>query len=185
QQRRGQLEQTGKPDHRAQRETAEQRLREDTEQEKINRQRDGNGDGVAEPTQTQDELVRQNDEGSDIRGISYEQDGDEQSVGLLEHFLQSACPPIAALGAMAQPDRIERKQPRFDSGKEKGDNPAKCDQEPDHGSSPLPLSQSVHTVFSRSNSSIRRRLTRRTVIFKRGVSNSVPTSGTRPSWLKT
>src|SRR5258708_16372479 len=86
---------------------------------------------------------------------------------------------------MPQPDRIECEQTRFDSGKEKGNDPAECDQEPDHGSSPLSLSQSVHTVFSRSNSSIRRRLTRRTVIFKRGVSNSVPTSGTRPTWEKT
>ena len=83
----GQLEQTGKPDHRAQWETAEQRLRQDAEEEKINRQRDGNGNWVAKPAQTQDKLVRQNDEGSDIRGIGYEQDGDEQSVGLLEHFL--------------------------------------------------------------------------------------------------
>src|SRR2546423_9296700 len=85
---------------------------------------------------------------------------------------------------MPQPDRIECEQTRFDSGKEKGNDPAECDQEPDHGSSPLPLSHSVHTAFSRSNPSIRRRSTRRTVIFKRGVSNPVPTSGTRPSWLK-
>src|SRR5437763_6838879 len=86
---------------------------------------------------------------------------------------------------MPQPDGIEREQTRFDSGKEKGNDPAECDQEPDHGSSPLSLSQSVHTVFSRSNSSIRGRLTRRTVIFKRRVSNYVPTSGKQTSWLNT
>ena len=83
----GQLEQTGKPDNRAQWETTEQRLRQDAEDKKINRQRDGNGGWVAKPAQTRDEFVCQNDKGSDIGGIRPEQNGDQQSVGLLEHFL--------------------------------------------------------------------------------------------------
>jgi hypothetical protein len=63
--------------------------------------------------------VGQDNEGGDIRGIGHEQDGDEQLVGPLEHFLQPPRTSITALGAMPQPYRIEREKARFDSGEEK------------------------------------------------------------------
>jgi hypothetical protein len=44
--------------------------------------------------------VGQNDQRDDIGGIRHEQDGYEQSLGLLEHFLQPLRCAIAAFGAM-------------------------------------------------------------------------------------
>jgi hypothetical protein len=44
--------------------------------------------------------VGQNDQRDDIGSIRHEQDGYEQSFGLLEHFLQPSRSAIAALSLM-------------------------------------------------------------------------------------
>src|SRR5438309_6531850 len=156
-----------------------------SQKQKINRQCNQDRHRISDRTQGDDELTRQNDQCDNVSRIGRQEDRNEQSFRVLQHFLQPLRGSITAFCPVSQSHRVEREQTGFNPGEEKRDQPAGEEENDLHGRAPFAPSPPTQTVFSISNSSIRRRLTRRTVIFSRGVSSCVPTSGKCPSWLKT
>src|SRR6267143_5811958 len=159
------IQQTRKANNGAEWKPTEQRFRQNTEKQEINRQCNQDRERVSNHAEGEDKFARQNDQRDNVSGIGRQQDRDEQSFRALEHFLQSVCCWIIAFCPVSQPHRVEGQQTGFNPGEEKRNQPACEKKDQLQGSSPFAPSLLVQTVFSTSNSSIRRRLTRRTVIF--------------------
>src|SRR5439155_7687586 len=147
-------------------ETAEERFRENAQNEKINRQGDDDGPDVAGNSQPRDEHRCQQKQAENVYEIRHQQDGDQEALRLFREAVEPDRRGEVLFYLMPKADRINREQASFDPGKEKRDRPKQENGERvNHGAvAPFPSSSgSRHAVFSRRISSMRFRPARRMV----------------------
>ena len=182
-------EQTGEGSEGAIRKTAKERLRQDAEQKEIDRSGDEQRDQITGHAKCRHEPPGQQEQSRDVGKIGHEQNGREQAFRFLEQAVERDGGAIAQLHLVAQAHLIEREQPRLDAGENERHHPAEKNDGPaNHASESTPAEGSSSAPargFSSRSSSMRLRLTRRTVMASRGISRVAPTSGKYPSRLKT